>query len=226
MIQKEIYMLIVEENPIIAKVYTEAIRKIEVEEANLTFNLTTANSCDSAIYYLDNNKQNQGLDLVFLDLQIAPTTTRKYLSGEDIGLHIRTNFTNTKIILASVDTSIPRVITLFRNINPEGFLFKNEITIPFYKSAITEVINNGFYYSKGVLKIMRKEIGNEFLLDAIDRKLLLELSRGTMTTHLPKVLPLSQSSITRRKQKLKQIFNVDGGSDRELLEKARELGFV
>ena len=76
------------------------------------------------------------------------------------------------------------------------------------------------------MKLLRKEISNDFLLDKIDRKLLYELSIGTMMKDLPEVLFLSLAAVEKRKRHLKQIFDVQSPYDKELLLKAKEKGFI
>jgi hypothetical protein len=74
--------------------------------------------------------------------------------------------------------------------------------------------------------LLRKEVTNDFLLDAIDRKLLYELSIGTMMKDLPEILLLSLPAIEKRKNRIKQIFDVSNPYDKELLQKAKEKGFI
>ena len=60
----------------------------------------------------------------------------------------------------------------------------------------------------------------------IDRKILYELSQGTKMNELPNVLPLSIAALERRKRILKDVFNVSGKGDRDLLKLAQNKGFI
>lgn len=113
-----------------------------------------------------------------------------------------------------------------KNLDPDGFLIKNDITSKELVEAIKVVINDPPYYSKTVLKLIRLEVSNEFVLDSIDRKLLYELSVGTMMKDIPDILHLSIAGIEKRKRKLKGIFNLETSTNKELLEKAKEKGFL
>ena len=73
---------------------------------------------------------------------------------------------------------------------------------------------------------MRQFISNDFILDKTDRKLLYYLSRGANLNEIADILALSRATIAKRKQHLKDIFNVEGGETLALLEKAREKGFI
>jgi hypothetical protein len=76
------------------------------------------------------------------------------------------------------------------------------------------------------VKLLRKQVANDFILDNIDRKILYELSLGTRMKDLPSVLPLSIAGIEKRKRHLQEIFNIKGGGDKELLLVAKEKGFI
>ena len=77
-----------------------------------------------------------------------------------------------------------------------------------------------------MIKLLRKQISSDYLLDKIDRQLLHELSIGTKMKDLPDVLPMSIAGIERRKRQLKEMFNVEDCEDRELILKAKEMGFI
>jgi hypothetical protein len=67
---------------------------------------------------------------------------------------------------------------------------------------------------------------NDLLLDKIDRRLLYELSIGTKTKDLPITLPLSIAGVEKRKRNLKNVFDVSGLEDKDLINKAKEKGFI
>lgn len=224
--RREINLLIVEDNTMLLEAYEQCIRSIESERLELKINLFTATSCNSAIYCLDHRQPIGGWNLAFLDLRIPPSRDGEVLSGEDIALYIRKNYPQSKIMFATSGARIERLHSIFRKINPEGFLFKSDIDPRSFTTAIQDVINDEFYYSPGILEIMRKEVSRDFFVDEVDRKLLYELSMGTKTAHLPEILLLSLSTIARRKRRLKDFFGVEGEEDRQLLDSAREAGII
>ncbi|WP_105474275.1 hypothetical protein [Jejuia pallidilutea] len=81
-------------------------------------------------------------------------------------------------------------------------------------------------YSSRILSLIRQHISNDFLLDAIDRVLLYEISKGTKTKDLPNFVNLSKSGIERRKRHLKEVFDIDGKGDKKLIEIAKAKGYV
>lgn len=77
-----------------------------------------------------------------------------------------------------------------------------------------------------MIKLLRDQIVNDFVLDNYDRKILYELSIGTRMKDLPKLIPLSIAGIEKRKRNLKRMFNVKKMDDRELLISAKEKEFI
>ncbi len=216
-------VLIVEDHPIIVDVYENALEK--VANANeVEFSIDKAEDLDTAHNLLEST--NQSYDLVFLDMRLPASADKKLLSGEDLGVKIKANYPETKIIIATTYNDNYRVHTILRNVNPDGFLIKNDISSKEILNAIESVLEDAPYYSKSVLKIMRNEVSSEFILDDIDRKILHELSLGTLTKNLTDTIPLSLAAIEKRKRHLKEIFNLQSSSDKELIQTAREKGFI
>lgn len=218
-------ILIVEDMPLFIDVYKKYFEMLGYEQSEWVFEIRDGNTCDKAIFILKNQVPPEGFDLAILDYNIRAAMDGKYLSGEDIARYIRAKFPQT-YILFNMDAEKPIVLGLLKNINPEGILLKTESTGEIVMRAVTEILNGGYYYGKSVLQIMKLPFKTDLVLEEWDRKLLYELDRGTKTTHIPKILPLSLSSVARRKKRMKEIFEVEGEADRELLEKAREMGFL
>ena len=92
--------------------------------------------------------------------------------------------------------------------------------------AIDHVINDPPYYSKTVMKLLRKQVSSDMLLDLTDRKILYELSIGTKMRDMSDIVCLSIPGIQKRKRHLKQIFGIESPDDKELVLIAREKGFI
>jgi len=224
---KKYNILIIDDHPLISEAYKVAFNHIHDKSDTYFFKIDIANNCDVASAYikevLDRKKH---IDVVLLDIRLPPSKTGKFLSGEDLGLEIKRFLPDAKIIVSTMFNDSYRVHSILKNINPDGFLIKNDITPKELEQAITTVLEDPPYYSKTVVKLLRKHISNEFILDEIDRRLLYELSLGTKMKDLPKIIPLSIAGIEKRKRHLKQIFNVSSADDRELLIVAKEKGFI
>ncbi len=224
---KNYAVLLIDDHPLILAAYKSAFNYISKKDATFSFNINEVKNCDSAYekikYFSANNKK---LDIVFLDIKLPPSKDGKILSGEDLGLKIKKILPETKIIVSTTFDDNYRIHNIFKNLDPEGFLIKNDITPKELVVSINTVITDPPYYSQTVIKLLRKEVSNDFLLDEIDRKLLYELSIGTMMKDLPEILLLSLPALEKRKRNLKQIFDTESPYDKELLLKAKGMGFI
>lgn len=224
---KEHNVLLIDDHPLITNAYKSAFNYVEKSNNTLSFNIDVVYDCDTA-----NSKINlyatsdKILDIVFLDISLPPSKDRTILSGEDLGLKINELMPDTKIIVSTSFNDNYRIHSIIKSLDPDGFLTKNDINPKSLVAAINNVIQDPPYYSKTVIKLLRKEVTNDFLLDAIDRKLLYELSIGTMMKELPMILKLSLPAIEKRKSRMKQVFDAVNPYDKELLQKAKEKGFI
>jgi DNA-binding NarL/FixJ family response regulator len=220
------HVLIIEDHPLITEAYKKAFSQISSKTPNLNFMISTANTCDAAYLKINEASRQQGLDIVFLDIKLPPSKEGIILSGEDLGLKIIELLPSSKIIVSTTFNDNYRINSIFKSLNPDGFLIKNDLNPKELVLAIESIIEGNSYYSKSVIELMRKLTANDFLIDAIDRKLLYELSKGTKMSQLPDIIPLSVSTLEKRKRVLKEIFDIADKDDRDLFRIAEEKGFI
>lgn len=214
-------ILLVDDHPLITYVYENAF--IDFQKAHdLVFQIDTAHSFVAALNTLDRNTY----DLVFLDIQMPTLEPEGLYSGEDLGARIRTQNPNTKIVIITTFNDNFRIHSIIEQVSPDGFLIKNDLTPQDLAQAIHHILYEPPYYSKTVVQSMRQFISNDFILDKTDRKILYYLSRGATLHEIGDILALSRATIAKRKQLLKEVFNVTGADTLALLEKAREKGFI
>jgi DNA-binding NarL/FixJ family response regulator len=218
--------LIIDDHPLIVQANKIALKQLESNNNNLNFKIEVANSCDSAINIIDNYPKNRSLDLVFLDIKLNPSKDGRIISGEDIGIKIRNQFQNAKIIVLTMFNDNSRLNSIFRSVDPDGLMVKNDLTPKNLVQAIEAVINGDTYYCKTSSKLIRSLIKNDIVLDELDRKILYELSIGTKMIELPNLLPLSIGGVEFRKRRLLDIFNIGSRDDRQLIKTAKEKGFI
>ncbi len=219
-------VLLIDDHPLITDVYRGAFRKISKTNAHLKFDIDIAHSCDTALDKINEASKNNPFDIVFLDMRLPASKDHKILGGEDLGVLIKKQFKSIKIIVSTSYDDSYMISCILKNVNPEAYVTKGDLTIQVLEDTIKTVILDPPYYSKTVMKILRKQSANDFVIDNIDRKILYELSNGTKMNELPNVLPLSIAALERRKRILKDVFNVVGRGDRDLLQLAHEKGFI
>jgi DNA-binding NarL/FixJ family response regulator len=226
MSKKFFNVLIIDDHPIIADAYKSAFEFISSENKKIKFKISIANTSDQAVEIIEDSYENKGLDIVFLDISLPQSKNHKILSGEDLGIRIKQLLPKCKIIVATTFNDSLRIQAILKNVNPEGFLIKNDIDKEELITSILSIMDSTPYYSKSVLELLRKQASVNHKLDKIDRQLLYELSIGTKMKDLPNILPMSMAGIEKRKKQLKQLFDVEDNDDRSLILKAKEKGFI
>lgn len=224
--QTSFSVLIVDDHPLIVDAYKSALNSASKKSGNLSFKVEVADNCDMAIDFVNQAIDKNKIDIVFLDIKLPPSQDGKFLSGEDIGIKIREVLPDTLIIILTTYNDNYRIYNILKNIDPDGFMIKDDITPDELVKAIFKIIKSPPFYSTTVIKLMRKQFSNDFVIDGIDRRLLYELSIGSKIKDLPDIIPLSLAGIEKRRRRLKEIFGTKTSSDRELILVAKEKGFI
>ena len=219
-------VLIIDDHPLICDSYRKALQQVMKENQDIQIQIESAENCDTAKEKIMNSWTNDSWDLVFLDIRLPASKDRRILSGEDLGELIRENHPLAKIIVATTFNDNYRIQNIFKSLNPEGFLIKNDLDPKELVSAIVKIMQGGVHYSQTVSNLMRIKMHRNINIDKIDRQILFELSLGTKMKDLPNIVPLSIAGIEKRKRILKEIFDVEDQGDKALILKARELGFI
>ena len=219
-------VLIIDDHPIIADAYKSAFEFISSENSKVNFEISIATNCDEAIEKIKDAAKKNGIDIVFLDISLPPSADGEYLSGEDLGIAIKKLLPKCKIVVSTTFNDNYRIQTILKNVNPDGFLIKNDVNKDELVFAIKTLLDGSPYYSKSVLELFRKQASIDYKIDKIDRQLLYEMSIGTKMKDLPGIIPMSMPGLERRKKQLKKLFEVKDNDDRELILKAKEKGFI
>lgn len=226
MTKKPLNVVIIDDHPLIAEAYIRSLEDLFYDSQEIELKVFLFHDMQSFIEKSADTNFVQNTHLIFLDIKMPSTIDGKYLSGEDLGLKLRSDLISSKLIVATTYNDNFRIHSLLKSLNPDGFLIKNDLTPAELKLAINSILNDPPYYSKTVLKLIRKQMSHDYFLDSLDRKLLHELSSGTKMVALPNILPLSIAGIEKRKRNLKILFNVENDGDRELIRIAKDKGFI
>lgn len=218
-------VLIVEDHPAVYPAYEFAFNQI-ANDKGINFKLNFARDCDSALYKIEYAKSSNNFDLVFLDISIPASKDGKFINGSDIGTEIRNTFPETKIIIFTGFSDNYFITNTLKELNPEGFLVKTDVSTKELITAIDVSLLNPPFYSQTVMKLLRKHMANDFTLSNRDRKIIHLLSQGVKMSNLDEHINLSTSGIEARKRNLKKVFKIEGESDHVLIRLAREKGFI
>ncbi len=219
--KKELNILIIDDHHSIIEGYKNVLSK------NKDYNLRIlkANSCDQAIQAINNAKHTNPFDVVFIDIQLPASEDGTITSGEDIALLIKKEFPQTKIIISTMFDNPHYLHNILKTLPHNGILIKSDSTAKIILKALETILQGNSFYSKTVQKLINKIIVNDEHLDEYNKKIIYYLSQGVKTKNLTQHIPLSLSAIEKRKNHIKQLFNVNG-DDEQLLSEAKKRGFI
>ncbi|WP_333599585.1 response regulator [Flavobacterium sp.] len=217
-----INILIVDDHPFIIEAYKNAINKYS--QQGIEFTITQANNCKSG--YENIVDQPKPFDIAFFDISMPEYAEKGIYSGEDLAMLIKTEMPNCKVILLTMHTELLKINNIIKNINPSGLIIKNDLTFDELLFAFDKIIKNESYYSQTVIKLVGQAQYNNIELDVFDKQILFHLSKGVKTKDLPQYIPLSLSAVEKRKLNIREILEVKGGSDIDLINEAKNKGVI
>jgi DNA-binding NarL/FixJ family response regulator len=217
-----IHILIVDDHPFIIQAYRNALDKYS--QQGYEFIVTQANNCKSG--YESITEAKTPFDVAFFDISMPEYAEKGIYSGEDLAALMKTTMPGCKIILLTMHTELLKINNIIKNINPSGLIIKNDLTFDELIFAFDKIINDESYYSQTVIKLVGQAQYNNIELDAFDKQILFHLSKGVKTKDLPQYIPLSLSAIEKRKLSIREILEVKGGSDIDLINEAKTKGVI
>jgi len=222
---ERIKVLMVDDHLIIIEGYQNTLHFSKKEHQNLKIDI--ANNCDEAIYHIDKSiLVKDPYNVLFIDISLPPSSNGRMNSGEDLAEYARKKSPNAKIIILTMFNESFRIYNIIKNIDPEGFLIKSDLTSSELSSAFQAVLYNPPFYSGTVNSFIRKSITSDIVIDDKNRKILHLLSQGIKTKNLAIYLDISLSAVEKRKKQLKELFAIEDGQDETLLSEARKKGFI
>ena len=205
--ERTIRILMTDDHPIIIEGYQNTLLATKKENQKLLIDI--ANNCDESARFMERAVDDEKpYDVLFMDISLPPSVDGRFNSGEDLAKYARKIMPETKIVMLTMFNENYRVHNLIKNIDPEGFLIKSDLTSSELASAFQAVLNNPPFYSGTVNSIVRKSITNDIDIDDVDRKILYLLSQGIRTKSLKDHIDMSMSAIEKRKKHLKLLFDV------------------
>ncbi|WP_296311038.1 response regulator [Winogradskyella sp. UBA3174] len=221
---KHINILMVDDHPIIIEGYQNVLMATKADDQTLL--IDTANNCDTAQLMIDRASKGTHYDVCFFDISLPASADGKYASGEDLALLAKQVMPKAKIIILTMFNESFRIHNIIKEINPDGFLIKSDLTSMELADAFQQILYAPPYYSSTVNNYVKKTIRSEIYVDDVNRKILHLLSQGIKTKSLNEYIPLSTSALEKRKKQLKLLFSVTDGKDESLLQEAREKGYL
>ncbi|MBW8201227.1 response regulator [Flagellimonas abyssi] len=213
-------VLIVEDEPLTCHALKLALDDISQKDPGPEFEVAIYHTYGEAQDLISSNNM---VNLALLDFRLGPDTSA---TGFDLAKLLRASATNAKIIFLTSISDRHQYYTIFREINPEGFIIKSELDFKGIEGALTRVISGETYFSPSIQDFLRKEMSIPKEVEDVDRQLLFLLSKGAGTRDLSEELKMSPSGIEWRKRRLARLFGLESGQTLPLIESAKTKGLL
>ncbi|MBF6641344.1 response regulator transcription factor [Flavobacterium sp. J49] len=217
----EVTVLIIDDHPPIIEGYKSIL---SYNPYGYTLNIQTAFNCESA-YQLISTTRNS-FDVVMVDYTMPPYPGKKIHCGADLVPVIRKYLPESKIMMLTSHSSSLLLLKLITECDPEGLLVKSDFLADEFLVAFDTIVRGENYFSS-TIQSLKKELAEKVeVLDSYNRQIITLLSEGIKTKNLPDHLHLSKSAIDKRKVFIKEFFNVEKGTDEDILREARKQGLI
>jgi len=222
--KNNVSILMVDDHPMIIEGYKNTLLENCKKPANCQIDI--AFNCDEATALIEKNVKKKPYDLALIDIKLPPSSDGTITSGEDLALVFKQHYPGAKVIISTMHNEDSRIHNILQNVNPEGFLIKSDLSSTELVRAYEEIMDGKTYYSTTVTNHFRKMMNNNFSLDKVNLQILYHLSRGVQTKNLGNYINLSLSAIEKRKNHIKELFDIKSSNDETVIDEARKRGFI
>lgn len=193
---------------------------------NFEVRVEVATSFDMGKEKIENSVRSLKYDIILLDIQLFPAHSKEIRSGEDLGILAREIVPDSKIVFMSSFSDNLRINSIFKSVDPDGYMVKSEIDEKSLRSMVETVMTKPPYYTAGAFAAIRRRMTNDIVVDDLDKKILYYLSIGTRTKDIAPLISSANTTVESRKRQLKSLFGIESGNDISLIEEARKKGFI
>ena len=218
-------ILIVDDHPMTVDSYINLLSDADFQKNEPNF--IKSYNCEDAYNKINYQvKQNAKIDFALLDISLPPYKEFNINNGVDLARLIRKKFTNCKIVLLTMHSEALTVDKIIKEVKPEGFISKSDINFELFPVICKKILDGDIFRSKTIIQSQRELFKRNINWDNHDSQILTLISQGVKTVNLPNYIPLSMSAIEKRKANIKDQLLKEKGSDKDLIEIAKKLGFL
>ncbi|WP_343694380.1 response regulator [Flavobacterium sp.] len=218
-------ILIVDDHPMTVDSYVNLLSDDSFDTTEPTF--LKKYNCETAYKtMLLMEKQNSKIDFAIFDVNLPSYEEANITDGIDLALTIRKTHPLCKVLLLTMHTEAFIVNRIIKSINPDGFISKSEVNFESFPDICKKILKGEVIYSDEIIKSQKKLTHRNLNWDEYDSQILILLSQGVKTVNIPNHIPLSMSSVEKRKANIKSNLLLEKGGDTELINKARQLGLI
>jgi len=220
---KKLNILMIDDHPSMIEGYKSIL---SFNDLDYEIQVTPAYNCESAYYLITDIQSKLAYDVVFIDLSLPAFPEQKIYSGHDLATLVRLYMPSSKIIILTSHIEAFVLYKIHREIEPEGFLVKSDFTAEELLNAFNQIIAGNKYRSRTVQQNITELMANDFLLDEHYQQIITLLAQGVKTKNMPEYINITLSAIDKRKAHIKEFFNIEKGSDEDIIKEAKKRGLI
>lgn len=208
-------VLVVNENAIMVEGYKRILYESDWRNIIAIESITCKSTENICVY-----------DLVILNIT-APVTDLENVLVCNAMRKVSKELRPFKLLVTTSNLDVFTLYDVMKKVNPDGLVVKAELNPKDFLIAVRSIIiEGGSFHSKHVRNSMKIIYKSDIFLDDVNRSIVVLLARGIQTKSLPQFLNLSISAIDKRKVLIKELFNIEKGTDEDILREANRLGFI
>ena len=216
-------ILLVDDHPAILNGYLSVLG---FNDKDIELKPTFCHSCEEAYNSITDPEHKNFFDFIFLDRSLPPFPEQKLKFGEDLAILAREYQNKAKIVMLTAHAESFIIYDILQKARPNGLIIKSDATGDVLLDAFHDIIDGKTYYSNTVTESMQDLLAREDYLDSVNRQIIVLLAQGFKNKTIAAQLGLSDSSVEKRKSKIKDFFLINKSSDEELILEAKKLGFI
>ncbi len=196
------------------------LAKTEIKE-RYNFKFHVSNTYKNAIKKLKHlSFHGVNIDSIFLNIEIDDENNLGFILLKKYIKNINEYYPRTKIVLFAKGTSNYRLNYIINDCKPHGFILEKDIDYNEIVTIFDTIIKQNIYYSKSVISVLKNYKHIKTKVDEINYHILYFLKMGIKSNYIQNYIPLSNSTIEKRKYKLKDEFSYGKCSDEQLVKEA------
>lgn len=199
---------------------------LSFNKSGYSIETTAATSLEKAFKIITQEPKPILFDIVFVDFTLPEYAEQKLFTGEDLIPVIKKHLPNAKIAILTSHAESILLYRILNESNPNGILVKSDFTSEDLLVAFDVLMNGENYYTSTVLNYKNQLVPGNKIFDSYNRQIIQLLSQGVKTKNIQEILHLSKSAIDKRKSAIKDMLDIDKGSDEDILREARKRGLI
>lgn len=220
---KKLNILMIDDHPSMIEGYKSIL---SFNDLDYEIQVTPAYNCESAYYLITDIQNRLTYDVVFIDLSLPAFPEQKIYSGHDLAALVRLYMPTAKIIIITSHIEAFVLYKIHREIEPEGLLVKSDFSAEELLTAFNQIVAGDKYRSRTVQQNISDLMANDFLLDGYYQQIITLLAQGIKTKNMPEYINITLSAIDKRKAHIKEFFNIEKGSDEDIIKEAKKRGLI